>query len=475
MRRTTHRAELVAVILGAWLSLGATAAPAPKNVIVMISDGCGFHCYEAAALYRHGRLGQEVYDTFAARYGMATWSDQTRGSGGVYDPVAAWADPNWIRYPNDKAGAGHGATDSAAAATAMACGIKTYDSAIGVDPAKRPVKNLCEQAQAVGKAAGVITTVPLSHATPAGFAAHNPSRGDYAGIALEMLWASGLDVIMGCGHPEFDNNHRPATKIDAQYVGGDASWAALRRGQVLPPPAGRQARPPWRLVQSQEDFLSLAKSAPAGRVLGLAQCHDTLQQARRTAADRNGDGRVDNSDTRLAKVGEDPRNEGVPTLADMTRGALNVLQQNQRGFFLMIEGGAVDWANHANQPARSIEEQTDFVQAIEAVTAWVAAHGGWAETLVIVTADHETGYLTAPDHNLATPLPTAGAGQMPGMAYNSGGHTNQLVPLFANGAGSELLATYCEPQTDPQRGKYVDNTSIAKLVGRLWPAAGAQP
>ena len=81
----------------------------------------------------------------------------------------------------------------------------------------------------------------------------------------------------------------------------------------------------------------------------------------------------------------------------MSKAAINCLDKNPKGFYLMIEGGAVDWANHANQPARMVEEQIDFVEAVEAVAGWVETHGGWDETLLILTADHECGLLWGPE------------------------------------------------------------------------------
>ncbi len=80
----------------------------------------------------------------------------------------------------------------------------------------------------------------------------------------------------------------------------------------------------------------------------------------------------------------------------MTKAALNVLDDDPNGFFIMIEGGAVDWAAHANQSGRLIEEMNDFNKSIEAVIRWIDTNSNWNETLVIITADHETGHLTGP-------------------------------------------------------------------------------
>ena len=146
-----------------------------------------------------------------------------------------------------------------------------------------------------------------------------------------------------------------------------------------------------------------------------------------------------------------------------------MLDEDPDGFFLMIEGGAGDWANHGNQKGRLIEEQVAFDEAVDSVIDWVESDSSWSETLLIVTADHESGYLTGPGSGQFSsgpvwkPIGMAGAGSMPGMQFNSTGHTNQLVPLFARGAGSELLSA-AAIRTDIVRGAYCDNTDVGKTL-----------
>jgi alkaline phosphatase len=110
----------------------------------------------------------------------------------------------------------------------------------------------------------------------------------------------------------------------------------------------------------------------------------------------------------------------------------------------------------------------DFNSAVEAVNAWVKANSNWGETLLIVTGDHETGYLTGPDSGTEfDPMWTAvvnnGAGVLPGMEWNSGNHTNSIVPLYAKGDAARLLKAYAN-ESDPVLGSYIDNTEIAELV-----------
>ncbi|MGD9084488.1 MAG: alkaline phosphatase, partial [Desulfobacterales bacterium] len=159
-----------------------------------------------------------------------------------------------------------------------------------------------------------------------------------------------------------------------------------------------------------------------------------------------------------------PLISSVPTLEEMTKAALNVLDDDPDGLFLMVEGGAVDWASHANQSGRMIEEQIDFNNAVQAVMDWIKANSSWGETLLIVTGDHETGYLTGPDSDPTwKPIVNHGAGNLPGMQWNSGSHTNQLIPFFAKGCGAQLFKKGPTSE-DPIRGIYIDNTVIADVI-----------
>lgn len=429
---------------------GNSDKPHVKNIILMISDGCGYNHVDAAAVYQHGRPGAQVYHSFSVRMGMSTYE-----AGQCYDVEMAWKYFNCVKLES---------TDSAAAATAMACGMKTYAGAIGVDIDGHPIRNVVECAEEIGKATGVITSVQLSHATPAGFVAHNRSRGDYAGIGKEMISESALDVIMGCGHPLYDNNGEPLageSLPNYSYVGGADTWRELLEGRAGGDADGDGTPDPWKLIQTREEFEKLAEGDTPARVLGVPEVAGTLQQCR--------DSNVD------AEPFEEPFIDTVPTLEVMTRAALNVLDEDPDGFFLMIEGGAVDWASHVNQSGRMIEEEIDFCNAAKAVVEWVEANSNWAETLVIVTGDHETGYLTGPDSGVKeegpvwNPLVNKGRGRIPGMQWNSGGHTNSLIPFYANGP-QDVLSLFLSRANgfDPIRGAYLDNTSIASVIFYLW-------
>ena len=416
--------------------------PVAKNVIVMISDGCGYNHVDAASLYQYGQTGVQEYEKFPFQFAMSTYSV------GSYDPDLAWSSFNYVKS---------GATDSAAAATAMSTGVKTYDAAIGVDVEKNRLKHIAERAEELGKATGVVTTVEFSHATPAGFVAHNESRNNYEDIAREMILDSATDVIMGAGHPWFDDNCNPkATPNTYKYVGGQSTWDGLVAGTVGADADGDGVVDPWTLIQDREEFQALMSGPAPKRVCGVPEVYTTLQQA------RSGNGKADPYVV--------PLNETVPTLAEMSRGALNVLDNDQDGFFLMIEGGAIDWAGHANQSGRVIEEEIDFNKAVKAVVDWVQKNSNWGETLLIVTGDHETGYLTGPGSGqeegyapVWTPLVNNGKANLPGMQWNSGEHTNSLIPLYAKGDAARFFKVYAD-ESDPVRGEYIDNTEIAKLI-----------
>ena len=419
----------------------APAAPAsmnPKNIIVMIADGGGFNQYATGSMYEHGEEANPLYSEFPVQMGMSTYP-----AGGSYQPEEAAEDMDYV---------GSGATDSAAAATAMATGTKTYSGAIGVNEEREPITNATEAAEAAGKASGVVTSVQIAHATPAGFVAHEESRSDYEAIARDMILDSAVDVIMGAGHPAYNNDSQPVPEDDRNYafVGGEQTWEGLQAGTVGGDANGDGQPDPWTLVDTLQGFENLATGHAPDRVLGMAPVASTLQQR------RSGDA--------TAAAYQVPFTEGVPSLELMTRGALNVLSHDPDGFFLMVEGGAVDWAGHSNQCGRLIEEQIAFNQAVAAVVDWVERESSWDDTLLIVTADHETGYLTGPEARQYCDAPVCcGKGEMPTVEWHSGSHTNQLVPFYARGAGAQVFED-AAIGTDPVRGPYVDNTFIGSIV-----------
>ncbi len=442
---------VMAMILAAVLWGCRSGQEAPRNIILFIADGCGFNHMESASLFVSGRPHTQVYYSFPIQYAMSTHS----ADGKEYDPQEAW---NSFDFVQD------GPTDSAAAATALSTGVKTYNGAISVDMDKNPLTTVYEEAERIGKSTGVVTSVYFSHATPAAFGAHNSNRNNYLAISRGMLLESSLDVIMGCGHPLFDKQGNPASEPSYHRVGGKDTWEALCRGNAGGDANNDGFPDTWTLVESRDAFVSLISGPTPRRVIGIPQVSQTLQQQ------RSGEGQ--------AAPYVEHRLESVPDLREMTLAALNVLSRDRDGFLLMVEGGAVDWAAHDKQTGRMIEEQRDFDLTVAAVVEWVESRSRWKDTLVIVTSDHETGYLTGPDsgpvsssngggtYGVWNPLTNRGTGRTPGLQWNLEGHTNSLVPFFARGAGSRRFVA-CADQSDPVRGPYLDNAEVGQVLKSL--------
>lgn len=484
--------SVLAVLAAAGSASGARPAEQAKHVILMIADGAGFNAFQAAGYYEHGALGKQPYDRFPIHYGCTTYmlnyvdaenvpiraaaGKVPNGASGAvpqgYDAEQMWRDFNYCRGEDNYLAF----TDSAAAATAMYTGVKTTRGRMATAwQGKAKLTTIAELADRVGKATGTISSVQVSHATPGAVWAHNPSRNNYAALFEQMLYRSGLDVIMGAGHPGYDNS---GARLDGRtdrsgstaykYVGGRKTWDDLTDGDGA---AG------FSFIEQKSDFQRLADgsggdgAALPRRVVGIAQAQKTLQFERR------GRGMAPGA----------PLNDGVASLETMTQAALNVLADDPDGFFLMVEGGAVDWANHENDLERMIEELIDFNRSVRAVVDWVASHSSWEETLLIVTSDHECGmlwgkstYLDRDDNGHFDagidafedwePIRNRGKGRVPGCQYGSGGHTNMLVPLRAIGAGSrqfDVLVDAVDSRAGRAwgfSGKVVDNTDVFTVI-----------
>ena len=449
---------IAAVVAFLWIDVACAGA---KNVIFMISDGAGYNVWDATSMYSgkwDAATGKstQIYDgpgwikrgcsTYPLNTSKTPTGKNAQDANLIYDPAKAWdrGKPyTWLMSTY---------TDSAASATALSTGRKTFNNAINWSDQNQAISpTVPEAAKAAGKSVGVVTTVEWSHATPAGLShAHNVSRNDYAEIANQMLDGNIMDVIMGAGNPDYDDNGTPFTgkKKQYKYVGGPETWESIEKARIQPDGTYKGFRP----VSAKSEFESLTSGSTPARVLGTAQVGTTLQQARKKT----------NTDD---PTKDTPLNTTVPTLATMTKAALNILDDNPKGLFLAVEGGAVDWCGHSQQPGRMLQEQMDFVSAVEAAVDWVESHSNWDETLIIITADHETGLLLGPKSDTVPfdPIVNRGAGSVPGIRYNSKQHTNSLVPVFAKGQGSQTLADFVVGK-DPVRGAYIDNTAIGQVL-----------
>ena len=268
--------------------------------------------------------------------------------------------------------AGGTITDSAAAATAVATGRKVYNGVVSLalpgDASE--LETLLEAAKNLNKRTGLVTTSYLTDATPAAFGAHESNRYNATRIALDYLNQTRPEVLFGGG----------AAGLDAMTVSAAGYTVVSNRESLL---SMRPSRLPYVCGLFGWGYLPYEKDG-----LGM-----------------------------------------MPSLSEMTAVALQVLQRDTDGFFLMIEGGLIDIACHGNDLQRCIGEVVAFDAAVKVIGAWCA---GRDDTLVLVTADHETGGLSVLQDN--------GVGVVPDVRWTSGGHTDHPVPLYGWGVNADQVS-----------------------------------
>jgi alkaline phosphatase len=270
-------------------------------------------------------------------------------------------------------------TDSGAGGTALSAGVKTNNGSIGVDIDGKPVKTILEMAEDKGLSTGLVSTSAITHATPASFIAHTPNRSKYEDIAYDFL-RTDIDVFIGGGYNHFARRADSLNLIDSLTARGYFIARDLKDVDV--PSTQRLAA-----LLADEHMPSMIKG----------------------------------------------RGEMLSEATDM---AIKMLKRNKKGFFIMIEGSMIDWAAHDNDAESIVKETVDFDNAVGKALQFAVKNG---ETLVIVTADHETGGLGINGGNLAT-------GEIVG-AFTSKDHTSVMVPVFAYGPGSERF-TGVQQNTD---------------------------
>ena len=454
----------------------------PKHIILMISDGGGFNQFYSASYYRHGQIGKEVYDKFPVKLACTTYmlnqnrKEQTTEQG--YDPVRMWTDFNYMNQKNDY----KAYTCSAAAMTAIVTGQMTTRGRISTDPKGNKLKTIAELCKDLNMRVGTVTTVPVSHATPACVMAHSDSRNQYGMLFEQMV--KHQDVTIGAGHPFFDDNGRKITRPSFRYVRDTELWQEVIAGKY------------GTFIDAAKQFKAIASriNVPA-KLVGIIPAASTTHAKRTPASDFNKDGKIETDaekptwDARREPAPFcSPRNENLPGLEISTAAALAVLgQRGADGFFLMVESGAVDWMGHNGSLSRTIEEQISFNRAVELVVGWIEKSGNgsnWDNTLLIITADHECGKLWGPGSSTPAcfkPVVNNGKGKMPGGKFYSNprggnhGHTNALVPIYARGHGCKYLETLIRGK-DPkaaefwgkQAGRYIHLVDIySTLVNAL--------
>lgn len=423
-----------AMLLGACSDSTAPAVPAqhPKNMVLLIGDGMGLAYTTGYRYYADDPATPEVEPTIFDQLlvGMAS------------------------TYPDEDATV---VTDSAAAATALASGYKSYNGAIGVNRQGQALVSLLAKAKQAGLATGISVTAQINHATPAAFLAHNSSRENYNAIADQYLAQPVADLLFGGGNSFFRRKDR------------DLIEGFINRGYQL---AADQAG-----LERLSSLPALGLFAP----VGLPAAID----------DRQG-----------------------PRLPAMTTKALQLLAAQPQGFVLMVECSQVDWAGHDNDIAMAMHEMAECAETLRLLRDFAAQRG---DTLLVATADHSTGGLSlgadgaydwnpevlkgvkgssrkmastliqasnwqqevptwlgfTPDAKEQAALVSAHAAGEKALAkalrqlidqrsrsgWTSGGHTGEDVPVFAFGPASEQF-----------RGQ-LDNTDIAKRMAALLPAA----
>ena len=311
----------------------------PTNIILMIGDGMGLSQISYSLLTATQKMNFERF--------------------------------NYIGFSRTSS-SNHKITDSAAGATAMSCGRKTYNGAIGVFTNKQPMTTILELAEKNGLATGLVATCDITHATPAAFIAHQPSRNMYQEIAKDFL-ATDIDLFLGGGLDNFNKRKD-----------GDDLTRQLR-------------------VRNYDVLTSLAElwnyEPKNKKVAGLfAPKH-------------------------LPKM-QESRGDYLPF---STNFAIDYLKKNKKGFFLMIEGSQIDWGGHDNDAEYIRRELNDFDIAIGKALDFAELNGN---TLVIVTADHETGgFALSGNEDDKTQ-----DGIEP--KFITKNHTATMVPVFAYGPGA---------------------------------------
>ncbi len=329
-----------------------------KNIILMIGDGMGENIIKAAEIVKGDKLIMS---------GLPNQTHVTTYSQSVTSGEAEF-------------------TDSAAAATALSTGVKTYNQCIGVDKDGNSLETICEFAQKYDMKTGLVDRHYVCHATPAGMAAHNSNRGNYVQILRDMA-KTGVNVMFGGGEQYYKDSNKTKNYINEKG---------------------------YKFIDTEEQLLALDGSDD--KVLGMF-AYENMKNAYRE-----------------------------PTLTTMTSKALDLLD-NDKGFFLMVEGSNIDVCESEQDMKGTIEQMMAFDHTVDYVLNWAQQHQG---TLVLVTADHETGGVQIPDN--------ATADDINNDCFTSDGeHTNTNVLLMAGGAQS---AEICSSDV-------IDNTDIAKYMRKV--------
>ena len=315
----------------------ASKAPKPKNIILMIGDGMGISQISAGMIANGNKLNLERFKKIGFHKNQS------------HDELI---------------------TDSAAGATAISCGKKTYNQAVGVNPDTIAIESILETAHKAGLATGLVANATITHATPAAFFAHQDWRKKHRENAIDLVDGDAVDMFIGGGKKWFVTEDSSRNMFQELLDKGYVYAAHLEEAEK---------------VEANRFFSFTADDEP----LALK------------------DGRE-------------------PYLTKASQILVSKLAKDEDGFFLMVEGSQIDWGGHDNDAEYIVTEMLEFDEAVGAVLDFAEKDGN---TLVIVTADHETGGFAV------------NGGKKDGSemkyAFTSDVHTYELIPVFAYGPGDD--------------------------------------
>ena len=399
-----------------------------KRIVLFVFDGMDWQTTHAAAIFKAGKvtyesgrgsgLGFQDYRGVVTDFGYFVTSPLNEGTTinvddqrvtkvggnipGGFD-VARCGEFPWSPFPDAQypiaanQDVKHAYADSASSATSMTCGIKTYNDAINVDVSGREVLPIARTLQEQGFAVGVVSSVPISHATPAAAYSNNIHRDDYQDLTRDQLGVAsifhsgglpGVDVLLGGGWGETKDKDGAQGKnfVPGNRYVTDADLEKIdqRNGgkyHVVQRTAGANGKSQLRHAAQ---LAALSKQRLFG-YFGVKGGHLPFRTA-------NGEFQpVDSFGTAATDKAEKYSSADIdenPELVDMTLAAAEVLQAKSDRWWLMVEAGDVDWANHANNIDNSIGAVISGDNAFLGLAKWIENHGGWHDTYVIVTADH---------------------------------------------------------------------------------------
>lgn len=426
----------------------AAAAAGKKHIFLVVFDGMDWQTTQAAALwnrksvsYREGRGDGTHFQRYNAggtsQFGFMVTSPHNEGTDvdvdqqkvlnpggtmrGGYSAAAAgttpWAvpaDPGYLIGKGRSDSPQHAYTDSSSSASSMTAGLKTFNGAINVDAAGQPVSTIAHVLQEQGWLVGAISSVPISHATPAAAYAHNVSRDDYQDLTRDMLGLPsvahpqqplpGLDVLIGGGFGARAKQADGVKKQGQNFVEGHA-YLTDQDLQAADVRSGGKYTTAVRTdgVDGTVVLNNAAAAAASGKTRLLGFFGQGNNGGHLPFATADGDYVPSPGVGKKAETYTAADLQENPTLAEMTAAAIQVLSRDKSRFWLMVEPGDVDWANHDDNLDNSIGAVNSGDAAVQVITDWVEKHSNWDESLLIVTADH--GHML----NISKPEVIAGA------------------------------------------------------------------